>query len=165
MLQIAFKNGGNDYLMPEVRTMSRKLQIVVLACQQALPEPGRLAATLGNSDFKGRVVAEPCSSKVEVFQMLRILSTEADLLWIIGCPEELCRFTEGSFRMGRRVDYARNYLAEIGLETQRLGMSRIPPGDEQALTEAAAEMQRLARSLGPNPARSGSPGGEGVSKP
>ncbi len=140
--------------------MSRKLQIVVLACQQAVPESARLAASLENSEFKGRVVAEPCSSKVEVFQMLRILATEADLLWIIGCPEELCRFTEGSFRMGRRVDFARKYLAEIGLETQRLGMSRIPPGDEPALTEAVAEMHRQARSLGPNPARPGAPAGK-----
>jgi coenzyme F420-reducing hydrogenase delta subunit len=119
-----------------------------------------LAASLENAEFKGRVVAEPCSSKVEVFQMLRILAAEADLLWVIGCPEELCRFTEGSFRMGRRVDFARNYLAEIGLEPQRLGMSRTPPGDEQALTEAVAEMQRQARSLGPNPALPGASAGK-----
>lgn len=140
--------------------MGQKLQIVVLACQQAVPEPVRLAASLETEGFEGRVVSEPCSSKVEVFQMLRILAGEADLLWIIGCPEDLCLFTEGSFRMGRRVDFARKYLAEIGLETQRLGMSRIPPGNEQALSEAVAEIHQQARSLGPNPARLHAPAGK-----
>jgi coenzyme F420-reducing hydrogenase delta subunit len=140
--------------------MSQKLQIVVLACQQAVPETAVLAAPLEAAGFKARVIAEPCSSKVEVFQMLRILVAEADLLWVIGCPEEMCLFTEGSFRMGRRVDFARKYLEEIGLETERLGMSRIPPGDEGVLETVAAEIQGQARSLGPNPARPGAPAGK-----
>jgi coenzyme F420-reducing hydrogenase delta subunit len=137
--------------------MSRKLQIVALACQQALPETAALATPLEAAGLTARVIAEPCSSKIEVFQMLRILAAEADLLWVIGCPEELCLFTEGSFRMGRRVEFARNYLEEIGLEAQRLGMSRIPPGDEEAFNQAVVEIEKRARSLGPNPARPGAP--------
>jgi F420-non-reducing hydrogenase iron-sulfur subunit len=133
--------------------MSRKLQIVVLACQQAVPKTAKLVSSLEGAGLKARVIAEPCSSKIEVFQMLRILAAEADLLWIIGCPEDLCLFTEGSFRMGRRVDFARKYLEEIGLETERLGMSRIPPGDQAALSQAISAIQEQAQSLGPNPAR------------
>lgn len=140
--------------------MSRKLEIVVLACQQAVPEPAVLEGMLAADGFQARVVPEPCSSKVEVFQMLRILAAEADLLWVIGCPEEQCLFTEGSARMGRRVDYARKYLEEIGLEPQRLGMSRIPPGEPQALGAVAAEMQAQVRSLGPNPAKQDVPAGK-----
>jgi|UniRef100_A0A7C3WHY7 coenzyme F420-reducing hydrogenase delta subunit len=134
--------------------MRRKLEIVMLACQQAVPEPAVLEDLLAAAGFQGRAIAEPCSSKVEVFQMLRILAAEADLLWIIGCPEEQCLFTEGSARMGRRVEYARKYLEEIGLEPERLGMSRIPPGETQTLKAMAAEMTGRARSLGPNPAKS-----------
>ncbi len=140
--------------------MSRKLEIVVLACQQALPDTARLAAPLAAAGLKARVIAEPCSSKIEVFQMLRILAAEADLLWIIGCPEDLCLFTEGSFRMGRRVEFARTYLKEIGLETERLGMTRIPPGDQSGLTQAIAAIQTQARSLGPNPGRAAAPVGK-----
>jgi coenzyme F420-reducing hydrogenase delta subunit len=140
--------------------MSRKLQIVALACQQAVPETAGLAAPLEAAGFTARVIAEPCSSKIEVFQMLRILAAEADLLWVIGCPEEVCLFTEGSFRMGRRVEFAWKYLEEIGLDTQRLGMSRIPPGDEDALNKAVAEIEKRARILGPSPARPGVPAGK-----
>lgn len=140
--------------------MSRKLEIVVLACQQAVPEPAVLEGLLAADGFQGRVIAEPCSSKVEVFQMLRILATEADLLWVIGCPEEQCLFTEGSTRMGRRVEFARKYLEEIGLEPERLGMSRIPPGEPQALSATATEMRKQARSLGLNPAKASVPAGK-----
>lgn len=140
--------------------MSRKIQTVVLACQQAVPETARLAASLEGAGLKARVIAEPCSSKIEVFQMLRILAAEADLLWIIGCPEDLCLFTEGSFRMGRRVEFARKYLEEIGLETERLGMSRILPGAQAGLTQARDAIQAQARSLGPNPARAAAPAGK-----
>lgn len=140
--------------------MSPKIQTVVLACQQAVPEIAGLAAPLAAAGVKARVIAEPCSSKIEVFQMLRILAAEADLLWVIGCPEDLCLFTEGSFRMGRRVDFARKYLEEIGLETERLGMSRIPPGDQAALSLAIAAIQGQARSLGLSPARAAAPAGK-----
>ena len=140
--------------------MSQKLHIVALACQQALPEPAMLKVLLEENGLKARVIAEPCSSKIEVFQMLRILASEADLLWVIGCPEDRCLFTEGSFRMGRRVDFARKYLEEIRLETERLGMSRIPPGDQDILYSLAAEINRQALALGPNPARPGVPAGK-----
>ena len=135
--------------------MSRKIQTVVLACQQAVPETAKLAASLKGVGLKARVIAEPCSSKIEVFQMLRILAAEADLLWVIGCPEDLCLFTEGSFRMGQRVEFARKYLEEIGLETERLGMTRIPPGDQTGLNQVIAAIQAQTRSLGPNPGRAG----------
>jgi coenzyme F420-reducing hydrogenase delta subunit len=138
--------------------MSRKLQIVVLACQQAVPETAQLAAALSAAGLKARVIAEPCSSKIEVFQMLRILAAEADLLWVMGCPEDLCLFTEGSFRMGRRVEFARQYLEEIGLEAGRLGMSRMPPGEQASLHQAIAAIQAQAQTLGPNPARSAGKG-------
>ncbi len=140
--------------------MSQKLEIVALACQQAVPEPAAFGALLEAQGLEARVIAEPCSSKVEVFQMLRILATEADLLWVIGCPEDMCRFTEGSSRMGRRVEFARKYLEEIGLEPERLGMSRIPPGEQETLNALAAELQNQARSLGPNRAKADAPAGK-----
>jgi coenzyme F420-reducing hydrogenase delta subunit len=140
--------------------MSQKLHIVVLACQQAVPEPAMLKVLLEETGLQARIIAEPCSSKIEVFQMLRILASEADLLWVLGCPEDLCLFTEGSFRMGRRVDFARKYLEEIRLETERLGMSRIPPGDQETLYTLAAEINQQAMRLGPNPARPGAPAGK-----
>ena len=81
---------------------------------------------MGKSQARLRVLAEPCSSKVESFQLLRTLATPVDLVWVIGCAEASCRYEDGSRRLGGRVRYVQDYLEEIGLETDRL---RTLPGD------------------------------------
>jgi len=85
--------------------------------------------------------------------MLRTLASDADLLWIVGCPEPACQLVEGSFRMAKRVGHARDYLKEIGLEPERLGMTQLPAGNQEALAALAKEILERARRLGPNPAR------------
>ncbi|MBM4295491.1 MAG: hydrogenase iron-sulfur subunit [Deltaproteobacteria bacterium] len=129
--------------------MNEKIKVVVLACGQALPEPQGLRDSLAGAGLAARVVAEPCSSKIEVYQLLRILAREADMVWMIGCPETACQYLEGSSRMSKRVAYAQNYLIELNLEPQRLGMSIIAPGDAGGLKGVIAQIAEMAQVLGP----------------
>jgi coenzyme F420-reducing hydrogenase delta subunit len=131
--------------------MEPQFKLVVLACRQALTEPENLGRALSQAGLQARVALEPCSSKIEAYQLLRILATDADLVWVVGCPEPLCQFLEGSTRLGRRLAYAQKYLAEIPLEPERLGLSRITPGDREALKTVAAEIAAQASSLTPLP--------------
>jgi coenzyme F420-reducing hydrogenase delta subunit len=133
--------------------MNQKLNVVLMACRQAVPDPFLLINPLEHAGLAARVIHEPCSSKVEVFQMLRTLASDADLLWVVGCPEPACQLVEGSFRMTKRVGHAQDYLGEIGLEPERLGMTQLPAGNQEALAAALKEILERARSLGPNPAR------------
>ncbi len=133
--------------------MSQKLHIVLMACRQAVPDPAPFLGPLEHAGLKARVIAEPCSSKVEVFQMLRTLAGEADLLWVVGCPEKACQLVEGSFRMVKRVGHAQDYLREIGLEPERLGLVQLPAGDQKALDATVDEILARVRKLGVNPAR------------
>jgi F420-non-reducing hydrogenase iron-sulfur subunit len=135
--------------------MNQKLNVVLMACRQAVPDPFLLINPLEQAGLKARVIQEPCSSKVEVFQMLRTLAGEADLLWVVGCPEPACQLVEGSFRMAKRVGHAQEYLAEIGLEPERLGMVQLPAGNQEVLSATVKEILERARRLGPNPARVG----------
>jgi coenzyme F420-reducing hydrogenase delta subunit len=135
--------------------MSQKLNVVLMACRQAVPDPVLLINPLEHAGIRARVIQEPCSSKVEVFQMLRTLAAEADLLWVVGCPEPACQLVEGSFRMAKRVGHAQEYLGEIGLEPERLGMVQLPAGNQKVLSAAVKEILERARTLGPNPARAG----------
>ena len=137
--------------------MSQKTTVVLMACRQAVPDPALVSSPLEQAGLQARVIAEPCSSKVEVFQMLRTLAAEADLLWVVGCPEAACQLVEGSFRMTKRVGHAQDYLAEIGLEPERLGMVQLPAGNQEALSAALREIMERARTLGHNPARAGAP--------
>jgi len=125
--------------------------VVIFACQQAVPEVDLLKIEWGSENKGLLVLSEPCSSKIEAFQLLRTLAAPADLVWVIGCPEHLCRYNEGSHRLGNRISYSQRYLEEIGLETGRVGRTVLVPGDASGLAAAVAEIKASALALGPSP--------------
>jgi F420-non-reducing hydrogenase iron-sulfur subunit len=127
------------------------MEVVIYACQQAVPDPEALRGSFGKGGPRVQVIPEPCSSKVEAFQLLRTLAANVDLVWVIGCPEDLCRYSEGSARLGSRVAYTRRYLAEIGLEADRLGRSLVTPGAGDALAAVVADIKARLKALGPSP--------------
>lgn len=133
------------------------MEVVIFACQQAVPEPEALRSLWGEDQVRLRVLPEPCSSKLEVFQLLRTLATPVEVVWVIGCEEQLCRYNEGSHRAGGRLNYTRRYLEEIGLEPERVGRSVLTPGDTSTLDAVIAEIRDRLRSLGPSPLRRPAP--------
>jgi coenzyme F420-reducing hydrogenase delta subunit len=126
-------------------------EVVIFACQQAVPNPDFIRTQWGKENIRLQVMPEPCSSKIEAFQLLRTLATPADLVWVIGCAEDLCRYNEGSHRLGNRITYTQRYLEEIGLEAARVGRSVVIPGDAPALAAVVGKIQAQAAALGPNP--------------
>ena len=140
--------------------MEPKLRVVFLACRQACPNPALLSQPLQEAGLATQVVPEPCSSKVEAFQLLRILAQGADLVWVVCCPESDCQLLEGSARLSKRLAWAQTYLEEIGLEKDRLGLSKLPAGDRAALQAVVSAVKSQTRSLGPNPAGAASPAGK-----
>ena len=126
-------------------------EVVIYACQQAVPNPDFLRTQWGKENIRLQVLPEPCSSKIEAFQLLRTLATPADLVWVIGCAEDLCRYNEGSHRLGNRIAYTRRYLEEIGLESARVGRSVVIPGDGPGLAAALAGIKAQAEALGQSP--------------
>jgi len=124
------------------------MEVVIYACQQAAPDPEVLKAKWGRGKAKLQVLSEPCSSKVESFQMLRTLATPVDLVWVLGCAEKSCRYQDGSRRLGGRVKYVQRYLEEIGLEADRLGRSVVTPGDDRNLAAVIKEVKERLKALG-----------------
>ncbi len=100
-------------------------EVVVLYCQQALSEDAK--ATDWAQDVKGlsvRAIMLPCSSKVEVPYILRLLESGADAVEVVACPEKACKFLIGSHRAEKRIDYVRSLLEKIGSNPQSVGISR-----------------------------------------
>lgn len=124
------------------------MEVVIFVCQQAVPDPETLKAKWGKGQARLRVLSEPCSSKVESFQMLRTLATPVDLVWVAGCNEATCRYEDGSRRLGGRVKYAQRYLEEIGLEADRLGRSLVTPGEGAGLVKMIEEIKARLEALG-----------------
>ena len=126
-------------------------EVVIYACQQAVPNPDFVRTQWGKENIRLQVLSEPCSSKIEAFQLLRTLATPADLVWVIGCAEDLCRYNEGSHRLGSRIAYTRRYLEEVGLESARVGRSVVTPGDAPGLAAVVADIKAQAEALGASP--------------
>jgi coenzyme F420-reducing hydrogenase delta subunit len=141
-------------------------EIVVLFCQQSVAKTVELANAYRDlPGLRVRLVVLPCSSNVEVRQMVKILEQGADALQIVACAEEACRFLVGSNKAERRVEYVRGLLDEIDFGGERAGIVRGMNLSEEELLDWAKERAGLVRDLGPNPMRNAGKGGSPESPP
>ncbi len=100
-----------------------------------------------------RVLRLPCTGKIEVSYILAAFERGVDGVIVAGCLEGGCHFLEGNLRARRRVERAKQFLEEIGLEPDRVEMFNLSSADGPRFAEIVTEMnQRLVR-LGPSPLR------------
>ncbi len=101
-----------------------------------------------------RVVQVLCTGKVEVEWLLRAFEEGADAVYVAGCALGDCHFLEGNLQGMRTVAYAKQLLAEVGLEPERLEFFHIPASAGVLFAQRAQQMTERAKQLGPNPFRS-----------
>ncbi len=139
-------------------------EVVVLFCQNAVDETVELVHSNRKlPGFRARLVVLPCSSNIEIRQMMKILEQGADALQIVGCPEHTCRFLVGSALAEKRVAAVRDLLEEIGLGPDRVGMERGMGMSLEGILELAGRRAGMVRALGPNPMREAGTAGPGGS--
>jgi len=131
-------------------------EIVVLYCQHCVGEDADVVAEATRvSGFSVQPVLMPCSSKVEIPHVLRILERGVDGVEVVACPESACRFLVGSARTERRVEYVRRLLDEAGIGAQRVGISRGSRLSATELMGLAAGRAEAVRALGCNSMKTG----------
>jgi F420-non-reducing hydrogenase iron-sulfur subunit len=100
-----------------------------------------------------RVLRLPCTGKLEVNYLLAAFERGIDGVIVAGCLEGGCHYLEGNLRARKRVERAKKFLAEIGLEPERLEMFNLSSAEGTRFAEIVNIMsERLAR-LGPSPLR------------
>ena len=131
-------------------------EIVLLYCQQCVSEGADVTAESQQlSDFSVRPVMMPCSSKIEVSYILKILEKGADAVEVAACAPDKCRFLVGSIRAEKRIEYIRQLLDEINIGSDRVGISRKLGLTAKKLISLAAARGEAVRPLGPNPTKKG----------
>ena len=100
-----------------------------------------------------RVLRLPCTGKLEVNYILAAFERGADGVMIAGCLEGGCHFLEGNLRARRRVERARQLLAEAGLEPERLEMFNLSSAQGARFGEIVTEMSSRLAKLGKSPLR------------
>lgn len=98
-----------------------------------------------------RIVRTPCTGRLEIEFFLKAFENGADGVLIAGCEEGSCHFKEGNLIAKRRVNAARKYLQESGLEMERLRMVNVSSAMARQLTDHIKDMVDTVRKLGPSP--------------
>jgi F420-non-reducing hydrogenase iron-sulfur subunit len=131
-------------------------EVVVLYCQNCITDRSNVTAESNQaSGFYVRSVMMPCSSKIEVPHILRILEQGADAVEVIACPESKCRFLVGSRRAEKRIEYIRRLLDEVHIGSERLGITRSSSLSANDLMGLASGRAEAVKRLGPNPMKKG----------
>ena len=83
--------------------------------------------------------------------MLRAIEKGADGVYVVGCEEGTCQYTNGNFRAKKRVEQVQHILDAIGIGGERVQMYNLSSGEGPRFAKFAVEMDERIRKLGPNP--------------
>lgn len=92
-----------------------------------------------------------CGGKLQVSALLKAFEDGADLVYMVGCPEDQCHNVMGSQRAAKKVLAVKKALAELGVESERVEMFHMERGFHPEFVTAARKMEERARKLGPSP--------------
>ncbi len=128
-----------------------KPKITLFHCINSFDESASLSLTSANN-FEIKIVRLPCSSMVKDVFLLRSFESGSDGVLVLVCPEDQCRYVEGSIRAKKRVEWVQNMLDEIGLDGRRLSIRNISSENKAATDKIIQETVAVLTDLGPNPA-------------
>ncbi len=100
-----------------------------------------------------KIIRVPCTGKVDAIHMMRAFQRGADGVYVAGCLEGDCHFKTGNIKAGRRVEYVKKLLDEIGIGGERLEMMTMSAGMGRRFAQTATEFTDKIRTLGPNPVK------------
>ncbi len=128
-----------------------KPKLTVFHCINSFNERALMLLTDADQ-YETKTVRLPCSSMVKDVFLLRAFEAGSDGVVVLVCPEDQCRYIEGSIRAKKRIAWVQNILDAIGLDGRRLAIGNVSIGDEAAVQEIIRETLSVVNELGPNPA-------------
>jgi coenzyme F420-reducing hydrogenase delta subunit/Pyruvate/2-oxoacid:ferredoxin oxidoreductase delta subunit len=128
--------------------------IVVFGCRNSAREAARLAALRKLALPAGLELLEiPCAAKVDLDYVMSAFKQGADGVMVLACHPESCKSFQGSPRARERVALWQAYLAEAGLEPERLVFGTLAPGMSREFASLVQEMAAKLMEMGTSPIR------------
>jgi len=98
-----------------------------------------------------KIIRVPCTGKVDLLYILHAFEKGADGVYVVGCMEGDCHYSNGNFRARKRVEQAQRILDAIGIGGERTQMFNLSSAEGPRFAKIAEEMTERIRKLGPNP--------------
>jgi len=139
--------------MPEARRKNgSEPRIVGFLCSWSSVAGGAGAGT-GESPCpdNASIIRVMCSGRVTPAFILQALACGADGVLIATCQSGDCHYVSGNYKTGRRIEFTRKLLEQLGIEPERLRMQAVPGGDGAALARAVGDFTERLKELGPSP--------------
>lgn len=129
-------------------------EIVAFCCHYCAYGAADLAGSMRlNYPANVKIIKLPCTGKVDILYLLKAFEDGADGVYVAGCLEGNCHFTDGNIKAKRRIARAKKLLDEIGLGGTRLEMYNMSASMGPKFAEVAREMTERIKELGPSPLR------------
>ncbi|MEW6619102.1 MAG: hydrogenase iron-sulfur subunit [bacterium] len=129
-------------------------KLIVFCCTNCPSSAAKVSETMGLSiPTNVKVVQIPCTGRVDILHLLKAIESGADGVYVFGCSDGNCQFTDGNIKAKRRVARAKKVLDEIGIGGQRVEMYSMSAAMGQRFVEVSREMTEKIRELGPSPLR------------
>ena len=101
-----------------------------------------------------KIIKLPCTGKIDVIHLLKSFEKGADGVYVLGCLEGSCQFTNGNLRARKRVEQAQQILESVGIGGERVQMYNLSSSEAplfvqfaKEMTEKINEMKSLIRQL------------------
>ncbi len=101
---------------------------------------------------QAKTVKMACSSMTKDIHLLKAFEAGADAVLVLVCPEKGCRYSEGSMRAKKRVDYVKTILDDIGMDSKRLNIFNTIAKDTGLIKDIIQTTISELETIGPNPA-------------
>ena len=106
----------------------RALKIYLFYCSNSLDANELSLCRTELKDHQLKVIALPCSGKVDIPYLVKTFETGADGVVIVTCELGQCRHLEGNMRAEKRAEAVDSLLQEIGTGSSRITVIHIKEG-------------------------------------
>jgi F420-non-reducing hydrogenase iron-sulfur subunit len=97
-----------------------------------------------------RVIRVMCSGRIDPTFILKAYRQGADGVLVCGCHPGDCHYQEGNYKCLRRFKLIQKYIAQMGIEPERLRLEWISASEGKQFAELVNEMTATILNIGPN---------------
>lgn len=97
-----------------------------------------------------RIIRIMCSGRIDPTFVLKAFQQGADGVLVCGCHPGDCHYQEGNYKCLRRFKLLQKYIAQMGIEKERLQLEWISASEGKQFSELVNRMTKTMLTLGPS---------------